>query len=218
MQLLSRPAMYKSDKGKKMRHLILCYLAAGFMFLLPLDVLHADTLYSDKSYVGLLSDPHASRVGQSLTVLIYEQATAATSADRETNKSVGFSGEVSEVKRSDGQRDNDSSGRWTGGAETRSEGGGSISRSGRLVASVSVTVMSVEPTGELLVAGDQMIEFNEETQHIQIEGRIRPEDISADNTVISTRLADARISYVGHGLLGRQQKPGLVTRFLTWIF
>jgi len=195
-----------------------CYLIAGFMFLLPLDGLHADTLYSDRSYVGLLSDPHASRVGQSLTVLIYEQATAATSADRETNKSVGLSGEISEVKRSDGQRDNDSSGRWTGDAATRSEGGGSISRSGRLVASVSVTVNSVEPTGELLVSGEQMIEFNEETQHIKIAGRVRPEDISADNTVISTRLADAQISYVGHGLLGRQQKPGLVTRILTWIF
>jgi flagellar L-ring protein precursor FlgH len=201
-----------------MRRLILCYLTAGFTFLLPIHVLHADTLYSDKSYVGLLSDPHASRVGQSLTVLIYEQATAATSADRETNKSVGFSGEVSEVKRSDGQRDNDSSGRWTGDARTKSEGGGSISRSGRLVASVSVTVISVEPTGELLVSGEQIIEFNEETQHITIEGRVRPEDISANNTVASTRLSDARISYVGHGLLGRQQKPGLVTRFLTWVF
>jgi len=195
-----------------------CHFIAGFMLLLPLSGLHADTLYSDKSYVGLVGDPRAARVGQALTILVYEQATAATSADRETSESVGFSREFDEVTGKDGKRNTDAFGEWSGEARTRSEGGGTISRSGRLVASVSVTIMEVDPTGQLRVAGEQMIEFNEETQFIKIEGRVRPEDISADNTVISTRLADAQISYVGHGLLGRQQKPGLITRILGWFF
>jgi flagellar L-ring protein precursor FlgH len=201
-----------------MQRLMLCQLVVGALLLMPLSELHADSLYSDWKYEGLVSDPRADRVGQALTILVYEQATAATSADRETDESVGVSRGYDEVTGRDGQRNTDAFGEWGLDARTRTEGRGSISRSGRLVASVSVTVVRVEPTGQLRVAGEQMIEFNEETQFITIEGLVRPEDISADNTVISTRLADAQISYVGHGLLGRQQKPGLITRFLGWLF
>ena len=201
-----------------MQRLMLCQFIVGSLFLMPLSELHADSLYSDRSYRGLVSDPRAERVGQVLTVLVYEQASAATSADRETDESVGVSRGFDEVTGRDGQRNTDAFGEWGLDAKTRTEGGGSLNRTGRLVASVSVTITGVEPTGQLRVAGQQMIEFNEETQYITIEGTVRPEDISADNTIISTRLADAQISYVGHGLLGRQQKPGLITRFLGWLF
>lgn len=172
-------------------------------------LVQANSLYDEKSYVGLYSDPRAMRPGETLTVLIYEQATAATSADRSTNESAGLRGSV----RTDSDFD---AGQVDVGTE--SEGGGSLSRSGQLVASVSVTIMDVLPSGELTVFGEQLIVFNEENQHIKVAGRVRPEDISAENTVISTRLADAQITYVGDGLLGEQQKPGLITRFFNWLF
>ena len=194
-------------------------LIAGLALCSMLGIAHADPLYSDHTYVGLVGDPRANRVGQSLTILVYEQASAATSADRETNRSVNAVGEYFEVTGRDGQRKTDSFGRYGGEVTTGTEGGGTISRSGRLAASVSVTVVAVNRnTGDLHVAGEQVIEFNEETQTIRIEGRVRPQDISAENTVISTRLANAQISYVGHGLLGRQQKPGLLSRFFGWLF
>ena len=193
-------------------------LGLGALLICTVSELPADSLYSDKKYVGLVSDPRADRVGQTLTVLIFEQATAATSADRETNKSVGFSGRFNEDTSTDGVRNTDALSRYGAEAATVSEGGGTISRSGRLMASVSVSVQEVLPSGELIVGGQQLIEFNEERQFIKIEGRVRPEDISADNTVISTRLAEAKISYVGDGLLGRNQKPGLLTRIVGWIF
>lgn len=208
--------MFERTEGKNMKRY--CQFVTALVTSCMLGVTHAESLFSDANYVGLVSDPTANRVGQSLTVLVYEQATAATSADRETNKSVDISGEFEEVTARDGERNTDAFGRYGGEVAARSEGGGTISRSGRLVASVSVTVIGVEPSGELRVAGQQMIEFNEETQTIRIEGRVRPQDISTDNTVISTRLADANISYVGDGLLGRQQKPGLLTRILGWFF
>jgi flagellar L-ring protein precursor FlgH len=169
----------------------------------------ATSLYSDQAYVGLYSDPRAAKVGATLTVLIYEQASAATSADRATNESTGISG---------GIRGNQNLNAGEIDVATQSEGGGSLSRSGQLMASVSVTVREVLPNGELSVQGEQLIEFNEENQHIKIEGRVRPQDISAENTVISTRLADAKISYIGEGLLGQQQKPGWLTRAFNWIF
>lgn len=169
----------------------------------------ADSLYSEDRYVGLYSDPRAMRPGETLTVLIYEQASAATRAGRETSESAGISGSV----RTDGDLD-------SGDVQISndSDGGGSLTRSGQLVASVSVTVQEVLPNGELRVSGEQLIEFNEENQHIKVSGRVRPQDISAENTVISTRLADAQITYVGDGLLGRQQKPGLITRLFQWLF
>ncbi len=47
---------------------------------------------------------------------------------------------------------------------------------------------------------------------------MRPEDISSDNTVISTRIADAKIKYIGDGLLSDREKPGILTRFFNWLF
>ena len=184
-------------------------LTIGLGLLCLVATVQANSLYDDRSYQGLYTDPRAARAGETLTVLIYEQASAATSADRATNESANIGGSVRTDSDFDaGEVD----------VSTDSKGGGSLSRTGQLVASVSVTVQEVLPNGELLVQGEQTIEFNEENQHIFVSGRVRPDDISAENTVVSTRLADANISYVGDGLLGSQQKPGWLTRFFNWVF
>ncbi len=62
-----------------------------------------------------------------------------------------------------------------------------------------------------------MILVNEEKQEIALSGRVRPYDILANNTVLSSRLADATISYVGEGLLAEQQRPGILSRLLRWL-
>jgi flagellar L-ring protein precursor FlgH len=78
-------------------------------------------------------------------------------------------------------------------------------------------VKGVAPHGDLLVGGTQLIEVNEEKQHIVLEGRVRPVDVSESNTVLSSRLADAKITYVGDGLLGDKQRPGVIGRILSWL-
>jgi len=80
-----------------------------------------------------------------------------------------------------------------------------------------VRVVDVAPNGDLVVAGQQLIEVNEEKQEIKLEGRVRAVDVSESNTVLSTRLADAKIWYVGDGLLGEKQRPGILTRILSWL-
>lgn len=184
-------------------------LLVGLGLLCLVGTVQANSLYDERNYQGLYSDPRGTRPGETLTVLIYEQASAATSADRATNESANIGGSV----RTDSDFD-------AGEVDisTDSQGGGSLSRTGQLIASVSVTVQEVLPNGELRVEGEQTIEFNEENQHIFVSGRVRPDDISAENTVVSTRLADAKISYIGDGLLGSQQKPGWLTRFFNWVF
>ena len=96
-------------------------------------------------------------------------------------------------------------------------GKGQIQRTGRLAAQLSVTVDGVAPNGDLLVSGKQDILINGEKQLLQVAGRVRPIDVSEINTVPSTRLADANITYVGDGILAEKQRQGILTRFLSWL-
>jgi flagellar L-ring protein precursor FlgH len=182
------------------------------ILLALLFVIHsaqATSLYSDDSYRPIAADYTARNVGQSLTVLIYEQATAETSANTDTSSLTDISGDV---------RGNDNRNTGTLNLGNDYEGGGTLSRSGRLVASVTVTILEKLESGELLIGGEQLIEFNEENQHIRVSGRVRPDDIGANNTVLSTRVADAKITYVGDGLLGERQSPGIISRFFNWLW
>ncbi|MEJ2611296.1 MAG: flagellar basal body L-ring protein FlgH [Candidatus Thiodiazotropha sp.] len=168
-----------------------------------------ESLYNETTYQPLVKDHRAREIGQLLTVLIYEAASSTTSAKSDTNNSMDVS-----MKAGHDDTMHDA----ILGMGNKSVGGGTINRTGRLMASVSVTIESILPNGEMLVKGEQSIEFNNENQFIHLEGRIRPEDISADNTILSTRLADSKIRYVGEGLLGRSQEPGYITKFFNWVF
>lgn len=169
----------------------------------------ADNLYKESSFHSLVSDHKARKVGDSLTVLIYENSTATTSADTSTGKSdaigAGFSSSSTSDKSLKFNLSNDF------------KGEGKSQRSGKLLAQITVTVQALEANGELLVKGEQLLEVNNEKQQIFLEGRVRPRDISDSNTVLSSRLANARISYVGDGILAEKQHPGLIGRFMTWL-
>ncbi|MES9851141.1 MAG: flagellar basal body L-ring protein FlgH [Candidatus Thiodiazotropha sp. L084R] len=185
------------------------HISFGLMIGLFTFLVNAESLYDEKTYQPLVNDHRARGVGELLTVLIYETASSTTSAESDTNKSMDMS-----VNAGYDDTIHDAS----LGIGNNSGGGGTINRTGRLMASVSVTIESILPNGEMQVKGEQSIEFNNENQYIHLEGRIRPEDISADNTVLSTRLANAQIRYVGEGMLGRSQEPGYITQFFNWIF
>lgn len=161
------------------------------------------------SFPSLVSDHRPYKVGQSLTVLILEEASSVTSANTSTSKSLDVAGSVDV---------NNTLDKGSLNVENNSTGQGSISRKGRLAASVSATVQEIMPSGELRIQGEQIIEFNDETQHIRIAGYVRPEDIRGDNTLLSSRIAGAELTYIGDGLLGSRQKPGWITRILNWLF
>jgi flagellar L-ring protein precursor FlgH len=81
---------------------------------------------------------------------------------------------------------------------------------------MSVSVVGVAANGDLLVAGEQVLEINSDRQKIRVEGRVRPLDISDANAVLSSRLADAKISYLGDGDLANRQRPGFWSRLFQW--
>lgn len=156
---------------------------------------------------SFFADRRAVATGDVLTIVITEVATVTTRARTETGKR-----EAVDASLLDAGGDHDE---VAADFNTTFSGGGQIERSGRLLATLAVTVYEVLPNGNLAVRGEQVIAVNNEEQRIVVHGVIRPEDIGPDNTISSTRVSDARIELVGDGLLARKQRPGLITRFMS---
>jgi flagellar L-ring protein precursor FlgH len=178
----------------------------------------SESLLEREGYRPLVADQRALRPGDNLTVLITESAVASTTAKTTTNKEGTVSGSAAANATRNGG--NAAYGRTlTGSLDLTEEfkGGGTIERTGKLLARLTVVVEAVEPNGMLVVSGEQDIVVNEERQRIAVSGRVRPQDIGTDNTVLSTRLSQARIEMRGQGLLAEKQKPGVLTRFLSWL-
>ena len=68
--------------------------------------------------------------------------------------------------------------------------------------------IGIGPNGNLWVEGDKVISVNKEDQHLSVKGWVRPEDVDAQNQVLSTRIAGARLDYYGVGTVGIKQGPG----------
>lgn len=169
----------------------------------------AESLYDEASFRPLTADKRASRPGDLLTVLVFESASASTSTDTSASKSggSGIALETSSLR--------DRSARLT--LTEDFAGGGRVQRAGKLAAQLTVVVQDVAPNGDLLVAGEQKLRVNNERQEIVLSGRVRRIDIGEGNTIASSRLADARIEYLGEGTLSEKQSPGVVSRVLTWL-
>ena len=169
---------------------------------------NADSLFDPQTFRSAVSDRKAFQTGDSLTVLILENASAQTSAGTSTEKSGGPS-----LKLRLPSQDRDMS----IGLEEDFAGRGKIERSGKLLGTITVTVESVQPNGDLNVKGDQLIEVNDEKQSIRLEGRVRPLDIQENNTVVSSKIANAKIAYIGDGILASRQRPGILTRLFSFL-
>ena len=87
------------------------------------------------------------------------------------------------------------------------DGKGSVNRSEALVTNVAAVVTQVLPNGNLVIEGKQEIRVNFEIRELIVAGIVRPEDIESDNTIESTKIAQARIAYGGHGQITDMQQP-----------
>lgn len=103
-------------------------------------------------------------------------------------------------------------------AKDELNGNGAVTLAGELSTRLTVQVIEIRPGGQLVVEGSRLVELNGEEDRITLHGVVRPEDIRADNTVASTYLAEARISYAGDGAVHHAAKRGIFQRILSWIF
>ncbi len=171
----------------------------------------ADSLWKDGNR-SLYADRKAVKEGDVLTVLIYESTTASSRADTKTSKSDSAStkpgvGPLLSLLPE-----------WSVSGKTGSQASGTTTRSGTLVGKISVVVKEVLPSGNLKVEGARTVGVNGEKEKIVLTGIVRPEDVSAENTVASTAIAEAEIHYEGKGPVGSKQREGLLTKLLKWLF
>ena len=160
----------------------------------------AESLYQEQTFRPLTADNRAFRVGDVLTVQVFENSSATSSADTGTSRSNSISADLAHRRGSVAQ---------TGiGIHGSFDGGGRTQRTNRVLATLTVSVKEILPNGDVRVAGEQLLTVNQEPQKVTLEGRVRPFDISDGNIVLSTRLAEARISYVGEGdIAERNRRP-----------
>lgn len=162
--------------------------------------------------VRLFEDIRARRVGDTLTVKLTERTAASKSANTNVNKSsdveiaapviFGQTPKINGMPLStsiEGERD--------------FEGGGASDQSNRLTGDITVSIVDVKPNGNLVVAGQKRITLNQGDEYIQLLGEVRPMDIDPDNSVLSTRVANAEITYQGRGAIADANMLGWLARF-----
>ncbi len=188
---------------------LLC--AAGLLMFSSAFAL-AESLFPVDQPSSLFADRKARRPGDLVTVIIVEQAqarqTATTSTGKDAEVSVGPGGGV--------LADLIPLLRLGGGDSFSADG--AVTRGGSLTAKITTRVVETFANNTLRIEGRQKIVVNGEEQEIVLTGLVRTEDIAPDNTVLSTFVADAEISFVGTGIVGEKNKPGLLTRLFNWLF
>ncbi len=171
---------------------------------------------------GLFADFRAASVGDVLTIQIDEtpnaQGDASTSMERESSQSMGvgsFFGFTAALQRE--YPDIDPGRLLDLASESSFEGTGQTSRGSRVRAAITVRVKKRLPNDDLYVEGSKILLVNDEELHIYISGVVRSQDIAQDNTVGSSRVADAQIEFTGRGSLTNNQEQGWLSRLLSAI-
>lgn len=165
------------------------------------------------SYVALTSGGRAGQVGDILTIQLVERTIAAKSNSAGTTRdgSIGLTppttGPLSLFNPSD----------VAAGGNQNFKGKGDAAQSNTLSGEVSVTVAAVYPNGTMLVKGEKLLTLNRGDERVQISGIVRAIDISPDNRILSTRVANAHIRYVGKGEIARASQQGWLQRFFSII-
>ncbi|WP_447758109.1 flagellar basal body L-ring protein FlgH [Sphingopyxis fribergensis] len=165
------------------------------------------------AYVPLTSGGRAGAVGDIVTIQLVERtaATKSNAAGTQRDGNVGLTppatGPLSLFNPSD----------IAMGGGQQFKGKGDASQSNALSGEVSVTIAAVYPNGTMLVRGEKLLTLNRGDERVQISGIIRAIDISPDNRILSTRVADAKIRYVGKGEIARASQQGWLQRFFAII-
>jgi len=173
----------------------------------------AGAIYAAGPTLQLYSDRRARDVGDLLTITLLENTTATTSANTATNKESNLSIGTPSIFGAPvtlGGKDVLSA---TAAGKRDFTGKGNSAQSNRLQGSVTVTVVQRLPNGNLVVQGQKNLRLNQGDELVQVQGIVRPADIAQDNSIPSSRVADARIVYGGRGPVAQSNAMGWLSRF-----
>lgn len=172
------------------------------------------SIYHDVHSLELFSDPRAHRVGDILTVVLLESTQASKKATTTTSKSDKVAIDAPTIL-GQGLTLNGKTANITTNGQRSFNGDGSSSQSNQLTGAITVTVAQRLSNGNLLVRGEKMLSINQGQELVRISGIVRPQDIGSDNTIASTRVANAHIGYSGRGSLADANTQGWLSRFFS---
>jgi len=182
------------------------------------------SLYLEDQSISLYADAKSFQVGDIITVRLQESTSASkeasTNVSKEfnttttspnlfnsvTNFSLPKFFPLQNTSQNQLQIDNVDS-------ETEFSGNGGSDQSNSLTGDITVTVAQILPNKNLSIRGEKWITLNQGSEYIRLTGYIRPKDIGPDNTVLSTRVANARITYSGKGSIADSNTAGWLARF-----
>ncbi|MFZ4791622.1 MAG: flagellar basal body L-ring protein FlgH [Candidatus Competibacteraceae bacterium] len=170
-------------------------------------------IYQAGNDMRLFEDRTARRVGDTVVIRLVESTAASKSATTAATKnsdidlpnpilfgapfSVGLSNlEIAALKEN-----------------RKLSGEGKSDQSNSLTGDVSAVVVGLYPNGNMAIRGEKMLTLNQGEEVVQISGVIRPEDIGPNNIITSNRVADAKITYAGNGILADANTAGWLSRF-----
>jgi flagellar L-ring protein precursor FlgH len=181
----------------------------------------AGSLYAGGN--GLFEDDVASRVGDILVIRIDERDTASRAASTKLDKSDSATyglpaavGLLAALQKK--YPDVDPSQLFSSSQEMAFAGAGTTQRKGTLSATLPVRVRRVLGNGDLFVEGTKVVMVGNEEQHLYVSGIVRRRDIAEDDTVLSSRIADAEIESTGRGDINDQQRRSWGSRLIAKVW
>jgi flagellar L-ring protein FlgH len=175
-------------------------------------------LYQASTSSSLFSDVKAQRIGDVITVILKEKTQANKSAKTNTAKDsslelpnptiLGRQPLIGRLPLFNTSVDSSNS----------FDGKGDSSQSNSLSGDIAVTVMAAYPNGTLAVRGEKVLTLNQGSEFIRISGLVRAVDVTPQNTILSTQIADAQITYSGTGAVAESNQQGWMGRFFNSMF
>jgi flagellar L-ring protein precursor FlgH len=170
------------------------------------------SIFNQGAVNSIYSDIKAHRIGDIITVELSESTSASKGANNQQSKSsnmtlnaLSLGGDKVTLNGYDTSASMGNSNSFAGKAKA--------DQSNSLKGNISVSVVRVLPNGNLSVRGEKWLMLNEGNEYIRITGLVRSEDVNADNTVSSQRVANARIQYSGTGDFANTQERGWLAKF-----
>lgn len=188
-------------------------LAAAMIGALILTggAVEAKSLWVDNGTMSLYADKKARNVGDILTIVINESttqtATKARSNSKEGSLNVGAGTGIFDFIKAFSATGSDSF-----------KADGSATDTSRYSGQITVTVVEVLPNDNMIVEGTQSIWQNRDEHKITLRGTIRRDDVTMNNTVPSSKVADASIRFDGKGPLNAKQRQGILTQIFNFLF
>jgi len=172
---------------------------------------------------AFFGDQRAGRVGDILTVNIDIDDSAKTINSSTSTRTAGITAGVPHLLGLESSLGKilpggfDPASAIEAASKSSSTGAGAVNRAEKISLTIAAVVSAVLPNGNMVIQGTQEVRTNNELRQLTVSGIVRPEDITASNTIRHTQIAEARISYGGRGDISRVQKTpagqSLVERF-----